>query len=143
MVLSTTTKRDLLPLKNDETADKAVYGRRATRTDESAPSSKYEVIILKNYLSTAELAELRGCSVQYIRKQILDNKIKAVSSEESANNRMEYLIPLSELSEHESWVYQNQQRAAEGASLLPKPKPEKPWKSLEDFSAENREEIAK
>ena len=75
--------------------------------------------------------------------------LREITSEDGLwkGNRIETLTPnkysLSELSEHESWVYQNQQRAAEGASLLPKPKPEKPWKSLEDFSAENREEIAK
>lgn len=98
---------------------------------------------MKNFLTTAELAKLRGCSDRYIRQQIQNGDIVAVPSDESANNRLEYLIPLSELSEHESWVYQNQQRAAEGAPPLPKPKPEKPRKSLEDFSAEDREEIAK
>ncbi len=98
---------------------------------------------MPNYCSTSELAELRGCSDRYIRQLIQDKKIKAVSSEFLGNNRKEYLIPLSQLTEHEQWVYKNRMRAVNGIPPLPEPKEKKPKKSLDDFSAKDREEIAK
>lgn len=96
---------------------------------------------MRNYISTAELAEIRGCSVQYIRNQISTSEIKAVISDEAGNNRKEYLIPLSELSEHEQWIYKNRERISDGLPELPEPKPEKRPKSLDEYTAEQREQI--
>ena len=97
---------------------------------------------MPNYCSTSELAELRGCSEQYIRRQILEEKIRAVVSDAPGNYQKEYLIPLSELTEHEQWVYNNRMRAMNGMPELPEPKPEKVSRPLDSFSAEQRTEIA-
>ncbi len=97
---------------------------------------------MHNYCTTAELAELRGCSIQYIQKQVLDGSIKAVPSDISGNNRKEYLIPMSVLSEHEQWAYQNRMRSVNGEPKLPEPKTEKPKKTLDSFSETEREDIA-
>lgn len=97
---------------------------------------------MHNYCTTAELAELRGCSVQHIRKQVLDCKIKAIPSDSAGNNRKEYLIPMSELTEHEQWVYQNRIRAVNGQPKLPEPKSQKPKKALDQFSESERKDIA-
>ncbi len=97
---------------------------------------------MHNYCTTAELAELRGCSDRYIRQLIQDGNIKAIPSDSAGNNRKEYLIPMSELTEHEQWVYQNNMRAINGQPKLPEPKPQKPKKALDQFSESEREDIA-
>ena len=97
---------------------------------------------MPNYCSTSELAELRGCSLQYIQKSILDGKIRAVEAPTAANNQKEYLIPLTELTDREQWIYNNRIRAMNGVKPLKEPKSFKPKKSLEEFSAAQREQIA-
>ena len=97
---------------------------------------------MPNYCSTSELAEMRGCSVQYIRKQVQDGEIRAVVAPESSNNKKEYLIPLSELTDREQWLYTNRIRSIYGLKPLKEPKSFKPKKSLEEFSAAQREQIA-
>ncbi len=97
---------------------------------------------MHNYCTTAELAELRGCSDRYIRQLIQDGNIKAIPSDEAGNNRKEYLIPMSELTEHEQWIYQNNMRAINGQPERPEPKSHKPKKALDEFSETERENIA-
>ncbi len=98
-----------------------------------------------NYCTTSELAEIRGCSSQYIRRIALEGKLKAIPSMESAgNNQKEYLIPLTELTDHERWLLHNRQ--ATNAGMPPKPKPKScrtaSKKSMSDFSESQRHEIA-
>lgn len=52
-----------------------------------------------DYLSVKEVAELKGCSVQYIKKIAHDGKIEAVRELNPQNNCMQYMIPVSALPE--------------------------------------------
>lgn len=49
------------------------------------------------YLTVKEVAELKGCSVRYIRKCISDGKLSAMSEECTSNNCLQYKIPISAL----------------------------------------------
>ena len=49
------------------------------------------------YLTTAQTAELKGCSLQYVQKCVKDGKIDAEIKDNAANNRTEYMIPLTAL----------------------------------------------
>lgn len=100
---------------------------------------------MQNYCTTSQLAELRGCSVRHIQQQIDVHKIVAVPTTENAkNNWKEYLIPFTELTDHERWILQNQQASEAGMPTIPKPKAKKPAvrKTLCEFSDRQREEIA-
>ena len=98
------------------------------------------------YLSTAEVAEIKGCSLQYVQKCAKDGKISAEVKDTAANNRIEYQVPLSALSEREQLKWEAQQRQKLG--LEPMIKPElKPIEkrrqiALSEFSSEQRDEIA-
>lgn len=76
------------------------------------------------YLTTAQVAELKGCSLQYVQKCIKDGKIKASVKESAANNRTEYEIALSDLPEKMQLKWENKQRGELG--LEPVPVPTKP-----------------
>ena len=56
------------------------------------------------YLTVKEVAELKECSTQYIKKIVLDGSLKSEVSA-NKNNRKKYLIPLSELSHSEQLKY--------------------------------------
>lgn len=77
-----------------------------------------------NYVTTEQYAEIKGCSVQHVQKQIKDGKIKALLNDKAANNRKEYIIPLSTLPEDILLKYNNMQRTKLG---LP---PEQPSKKV-------------
>lgn len=66
------------------------------------------------------------------------------SFDKAGNNRMEYLIPFTELTDHERWILQNKQASEAGMPPIPKPKAKKPAvrKTLCEFSDRQREEIA-
>lgn len=51
---------------------------------------------METYLTVKEVAELKGCSTQYLRKAALSGSIKA-KKELNDKNRPQYLIPLSAL----------------------------------------------
>lgn len=98
-----------------------------------------------NYCTTSELAEIRGCSLQYIQRLALDGDLKAIPSMDSPkNNQKEYLIPLTELTDHERWLLHNRKAAEAGLPKKPKPKPARTasGKSLCDFTETQRQEIA-
>lgn len=76
------------------------------------------------YLSTAEVAEIKGCSLQYVQKRIKDGKIAATTSRKAANNRLEYSVPLSALTAKEQIRWENKKRRELG--LEPVPVPAKP-----------------
>lgn len=101
-----------------------------------------------DYLTVKELAELKGCSGQYIRKQIAIGAINADQVVNEANGHTSYLIPVSSLSEELQAKYYKQKRTETG--LLPeqesdvvKPakKPTVPQRSFEELSADERAEV--
>lgn len=105
-----------------------------------------------NYITTEQYAELKGCSLRYIQRQIQDGKIKALLNETAANHRKEYIIPLSALPEEMLFKYNNLQRAKLG--LPPELPPKKTAKTadkklkttvskrIDEFSEDERQQIA-
>lgn len=95
------------------------------------------------YLTVKEVAELKGCSSQYIKKIVLEGLLKSEVSV-NQNNRKKYLIPISELSTHEQLKYYKSNNIEIPEELLAgrKPKAHHPHKEFDEFSAEQREEIA-
>ncbi len=106
-----------------------------------------------DYLTVKELAELKGCSGQYIRKQIAVGAINADQVVNEANGHISYLIPVSLLSEELQAKYHKQKRTEAG--IMPeKVESEEPVKepglkyrskgtkrSFDSFSAGEREII--
>lgn len=93
------------------------------------------------YLTTKEVAELKGCSPQYIKKIVLEGSLKSEVSV-NRNNRKKYLIPLNELTDAEQLKYYKSHAIAIPEDLLPERKSERPHKEFDEFSAVQREEIA-
>lgn len=95
------------------------------------------------YLTVKEVADLKGCSSQYIKKIVLEGSLKSEVSV-NQNNRKKYLIPLSELSTHEQLKYYKSHNIEIPEEQLAgrKPKAQHPHKEFDEFSAEQREEIA-
>ena len=96
-----------------------------------------------DYLTVKEVAELKGCSLQILQKNLKDKKIHSIT-EINEKGRPKYLIPVTALSEELQLKYYKKQRT--GAGLLPETKEEKPKKkapqrSFEELSADEREEI--
>lgn len=94
-------------------------------------------------LSVKEVADLKGCSLQYIRKQIKDGKLIATEIENPSNHRKEYQVDVADLPEQ----LQSKYYAMMDISLpLPKPKQqvirkEVKEKRLDEYSKAEREEI--
>ena len=95
------------------------------------------------YLTTAEAAELRGCTERYIRMLILDGKIEG-KKVLSSNNREKLFVDLSSLTQQEQLRYYKSHGKEIPEELLPKRKPKavRPHKELDEFTANQREEIA-
>lgn len=93
------------------------------------------------YLNVKEVAELKGCSTQYIKRIVLDGSLKSEVSF-NQNNRKKYLIPLNELSHSEQLKYYKSHAIAIPEDLLPERKTERSHKEFDEFSAVQREEIA-
>lgn len=95
------------------------------------------------YLTTAEAAELRGCTERYIRMLILDGKIEG-KKVLSSNNREKLFVDLSSLTQQEQLRYYKSHGREIPDELLPKRKPKKarPHKALDEFTADQREQIA-
>ena len=98
------------------------------------------------YLSTAEVAEIKGCSLRYVQQLVQNGKLIGETKDNAANNRIEYQVPLTALSEREQLKWEEHQRQKLG--LEPMIKPElKPIEkrrqiALSEFSSEQRDEIA-
>lgn len=93
------------------------------------------------YLNVKEVAELKGCSAQYIKRIVLDGSLKSEVSF-NQNNRKKYLIPLNELSHSEQLKYYKSHAIPIPEDLLSERKSERPHKEFDEFSAVQREEIA-
>lgn len=95
------------------------------------------------YLTVKEVAQLKTCSERHIQVGVTNGVIKAqvVISE---NNRKKYLIPLEELTEQEQLKYYKNNNIEIPEELLAgrKSKAVHPHKEFDEFTAEQREEIA-
>lgn len=92
------------------------------------------------YLTVKEAAVLKGCSERYIKQLVLEGSLKA-KEEINKSNRKRYLIPLTELKPKEQLKYYKQHSIPIPNELLPK-RAEITYKALDEFTAEQREEIA-
>ncbi len=72
------------------------------------------------YLTTAQTAQLKGCSLQYVQKCVKDGKITAEVKANAANNRTEYIIPLTALPQDLQLKWENQQRRSLGLEPVKK-----------------------
>lgn len=98
------------------------------------------------YLTTAEVAELKGCSLQYVQKCIKEGKIEASVRENAANNRTEYRVPLTALTEKQQIKWENKKRSElglESVSLPCKaaPKPDPQQITLQNLMGNQRDNV--
>ena len=95
-------------------------------------------------LKVVEAATLQGVSVRWVRKQASGGHYAGVQIRTNAQNRPEYLIPLSALPEQAQKKYMDQHRPASAAAPMDKGKKETPAEArpLESYSAEERAEIS-
>lgn len=104
-----------------------------------------------DYLTVAEFAELKNCSVQYIQQYCKDGKIQT-EQKLNCKGRMKYMIPISALSEDLQAKYYRQKRTKSG--ILPEKSNDEPdektafkyrskgiKKAFEEFSEAERAEI--
>ena len=96
------------------------------------------------YLTVVEAADLKGCSVQYIKKVCKDGKMSC-TIEINDRKRPKYMIPVSSLPEELQARYYSQKRQEAGIpppveKALKQPK-NRPEMAFEDFSEEERERI--
>lgn len=77
-------------------------------------------------LKVAEAATLQGVSVRWVRKQASGGHYAGVQIRTNAQNRPEYLIPLSALPEQAQKKYIDQHRPASAAAPMDKGKKETP-----------------
>lgn len=95
------------------------------------------------YLTVKEFSELSSLSERHIRRLAAAGDIDCISVINN-NNQQCYKIPLTSLTTQEQLKYYKQQNIAIPEELLPqrKAKPQRPHKEFDEFSAEQREEIA-
>lgn len=101
-----------------------------------------------DYLTVKEVAELKGCKPQYMRKLAKDGKLNAVVRDHPQNHKPCYMIPVSSLpNDLKSKYYSRLKKEAGTAPELKEPEALKPRKktvkkAFEEYTAEEREEIA-
>lgn len=98
------------------------------------------------YLTTAQTAQLKGCSLQYVQKCVKDGKISAEVKANAANNRTEYIIPLTALPQDLQLKWENQQRRSLGLEPIKKAvkaplKPAENRLTLDDLTDKQRSEL--
>lgn len=100
-------------------------------------------VIFLIYLNVKEYAELSNMSERHIRRLAANGDINCITKTNS-NNQIYYLIPLTELSPTEQLKYYKSHAIEIPEDLLAnkKEKPQRPHKEFDEFSAEQREEIA-
>lgn len=101
-----------------------------------------------DYLTTKELADLKGCSERYVRKLIKNGEIFSESIINTSNGHTCHSIPVSALSEYLQAKYYAKIRKDTGlAPELTENKPEKqpktkkPSRSFEELSADERTQL--
>lgn len=110
-----------------------------------------------DFLTVKEMADLKGCSVQYIKKLAHDGKIQTVQEINMQNNCMQYMIPVAALPEELKQKYYSGLNitVSPAAECMPavmeskiKPAPKKTAviteikRDIASFSAEEREVIS-
>lgn len=95
-------------------------------------------------LKATEAAKLLGVSVRWVQKKSREGSYGEPQIRINAQNRPEYLIPLSALPEQAQKKYMDQHRPASAAAPMDKGKKETPAEArpLERYSAEERAEIS-
>lgn len=102
------------------------------------------------YLSTAEVAEVKGCSLRHVQQLVKSGRMDCITADKAANNRTEYRVPLSALTESEQIAYENKQRRSLGLEPLKPVKKavkqhlspaEKPRLTLDDLTEKQRTEL--
>lgn len=92
---------------------------------------------METYLTVKEVAELKGCSTQYLRKAALSGSIKA-KKELNDKNRPQYLIPLSALDTKLQLKYQK----SHGLELSEQQKTDGTQsKTIEELNEQQRNQI--
>jgi hypothetical protein len=95
------------------------------------------------YLTTKQVAELQGCTIQYIRRLVQNGTITSVETPNEKNHK-KYLIPISSLDPtlQRRW-YQNNHQPLPSDLKKDKQSP-KPMQSrtLEEMSADEREQVS-
>lgn len=99
------------------------------------------------YLTTVQVAELKGCSERHARRLCQNGKLECDTTTNALNKRKEYRVPLPALSEKEQRKWANQQSKKLG--LEPLKKPSKKAENLDprqitlaDLSRDQRDEVA-
>ena len=100
------------------------------------------------YLSTQQVADVKGCTPQYVRRLAQNGKLEHIEKESAANNRCEYLFPLNVLTEREQIVWENKQRSKLGLEPVPVPSrkqtpaPNPRQMTLQDLNGDQRSDVA-
>lgn len=90
---------------------------------------------METYLTVKEVAELKGCSTQYLRKAALSGSIKA-KKELNDKNRPQYLIPLSALDTKLQLKYQKSH-----GLVLPEEEVDTSSRTIEELNEQQRNQI--
>lgn len=98
------------------------------------------------YLTTAQVAELKGCTPQYVRRLCQNGSINANVKASAANNRTEYEIALSDLPEKMQIKWENKRRGELGLEPVPipakpAPKPDPRQLTLQDLDGGQRRDV--
>ena len=71
---------------------------------------------MSEFITSIELAELKGCTPRYIRRLAQDGKIPHIDKENAANNRKEYLFDIDLMDDKIRQKYYNKKRSELGIS---------------------------
>lgn len=98
------------------------------------------------YLTTAQVAELKGCSLRYVQQLAQSGKLEHIEKDNAANNRIEYVFPLASLPEKLQIKWENKQRGKLGLEPVPMPtkpvpKPDPRQLTLQDLDGGQRRDV--
>ncbi len=98
------------------------------------------------YLTTAQVAELKGCSIRYVQQLAQTGKLEHVEKDNAANNRVEYVFPITALPEKLQIKWENKQRNELGLEPIPVPtkpipKPDPRQLTLQDLNGGQRRDV--
>lgn len=94
-------------------------------------------------LSVNEYADISGLTVQHVRRLCANGNLNCYT-DKNMNNHMQYLIPISALTPQQQLKYYKSHNIDIPDELFAgrKPKVQRPHKELDEFTADQREEIA-
>lgn len=93
-------------------------------------------------LTAKQVAEVKGCSFQYVQRIIKDGKLQAVETT-NEKNRKTYLVPLEALDEElqHKWYQMKSENLPDGGELQEAPEPEPEKAAVDELTKEERKEI--